>query len=129
CEDRTKCDHARCPVHSTHGEGFCQWIGHAAKLVPPHHAGEHQGYGDVNDGAYDQTRNDPDGHVTLGIAGFLRRGGYSVESNVSKEDACRRARNSPKTVRRKRRPVARFDIERADADEKTDDGELEEYHR
>ena len=71
-------------------------------FLPRHHAGEHGGHQDVENGADDQRGDDADGQVALRILGFLRGGGDGVESDIGEEDVGRARADARETHGRER---------------------------
>ena len=58
-------------------------------LLPVHHAGQHAGHGDVQNGTDRQRSDHADRQIALRILGFLRRGRNRVKSDVGEENVGR----------------------------------------
>jgi hypothetical protein len=92
------------------------------------HTGKDRRDDHVENRADDERRDDPDGHVALGILGLFRHGRDRVETDIGEEDN-RRARGDPvPAVRHEGMPVPGVHEPRAHDDEKGEDDELDHHH-
>ena len=109
-------------------EGIDHRSGVACDGLPRHHAGEDDGYSDVEDGADDEGGDDADGDVALGVSTLFAGGGDGVEADVGEEDDGASGEDSGKAIRRKRMVVGGVDEAEAEGDEEKDGGDLYEHH-
>ena len=83
---------------------------------------------DIKDRANAEAAEDANGHVALRLAGFFRRGGNGVESDVSKKDDRRAAGDAIQSMRREGRPVFWFHVKRTHDEEEHKDDQFEHDH-
>lgn len=93
-----------------------------------HHTSEHHNGSNIQNSRNEQSTDDSNGHITLGVLYFTSQGGDRIESNIREEYLTRSYKHCSESEGSEGLPVSSINVDGAKNDDEQNDSNVENGH-